>query len=154
MSGRRVSFLAILCASVGVAATSCSQTAGGPGAPPTAELNATPPVVGVGESVRLDAGRSHCADGTTGCISQYEFLFADGSRIHEEDLHFDPLPDEVEAPQPIPTLTLEESEIQHIRRVLSDVQGNVAQAAERLGVPRSSLYQKLKRYGIGPSSES
>lgn len=51
------------------------------------------------------------------------------------------------------TLTLEETEIRHIRRVLQEVDGNVRRAAEKLGVPRSSLYQKLKRYGLHPSAE-
>ncbi|HEX6159691.1 MAG TPA: sigma-54 dependent transcriptional regulator, partial [Thermoanaerobaculia bacterium] len=45
-------------------------------------------------------------------------------------------------------LTLEEMERKHIERVLADEGGRVDRAAERLAVPRSSLYQKLKRYGI------
>ncbi|MFI5105483.1 MAG: helix-turn-helix domain-containing protein, partial [Terriglobales bacterium] len=28
--------------------------------------------------------------------------------------------------------------------------GKVAQAAARLGIPRSSLYQKLRLFGLGP----
>jgi DNA-binding NtrC family response regulator len=47
-------------------------------------------------------------------------------------------------------LTLEETEIRHIRHVLREVDGNVSRAAEKLDVPRSSLYQKLKRYGLRP----
>ena len=45
-------------------------------------------------------------------------------------------------------LTLEQVERRHIERVLLDVRGRVEQAAERLGVPRSSLYQKIKRFGL------
>jgi DNA-binding NtrC family response regulator len=45
-------------------------------------------------------------------------------------------------------LTLEQMERRHIERVLTDEQGRVDRAAERLDVPRSSLYQKIKRYGI------
>ncbi|HEY0143413.1 MAG TPA: sigma-54 dependent transcriptional regulator [Thermoanaerobaculia bacterium] len=45
-------------------------------------------------------------------------------------------------------LTLEEMERRHIERVLADEGGRVDRAAERLGVPRSSLYQKIKRYGL------
>ena len=45
-------------------------------------------------------------------------------------------------------LTLEEVERRHIERVLRQERRNVARAAETLGVPKSSLYQKLKRYGI------
>jgi DNA-binding NtrC family response regulator len=47
-----------------------------------------------------------------------------------------------------PALTLAEMERQHIARVLHEEAGKVAQAAVRLGIPRSTLYQKLKVYGI------
>src|SRR5262245_7806763 len=40
--------------------------------------------------------------------------------------------------------SLKDIEWQHIRQVLSDEGGNVARAAARLRIPRSSLYQKLK----------
>jgi DNA-binding NtrC family response regulator len=43
-------------------------------------------------------------------------------------------------------LTLSQLEKQHIERVLQEEQGHVEKAAKRLGIPRSSLYQKLKRY--------
>jgi DNA-binding NtrC family response regulator len=46
-------------------------------------------------------------------------------------------------------LTLAELERQHIARVLQEESGRVAQAAVRLGIPRSTLYQKIKSYGIG-----
>jgi len=45
-------------------------------------------------------------------------------------------------------LTLEQVERNHIARVLEAEHGYVERAAVRLGVPRSSLYQKIKRYGI------
>jgi DNA-binding NtrC family response regulator len=47
-----------------------------------------------------------------------------------------------------PALTLAELERQHIARVLHEESGKVAQAALKLGIPRSTLYQKLKIYGI------
>lgn len=43
-------------------------------------------------------------------------------------------------------LTLSQLERQHIERVLQEEQGRVERAAVRLGIPRSSLYQKLKKY--------
>jgi DNA-binding NtrC family response regulator len=43
--------------------------------------------------------------------------------------------------------SLKDIEWQHIRQVLSDEGGNVARAAARLRMPRSSLYQKLKVHG-------
>lgn len=48
-------------------------------------------------------------------------------------------------------LTLDELERKHIERVLLLENGKVEQAAKRLGVPRSSLYQKLKKYQIAVS---
>jgi DNA-binding NtrC family response regulator len=42
--------------------------------------------------------------------------------------------------------TLEEVERAHILRMMREESGNVNRAAQRLGVPRSSLYQKLKKY--------
>jgi DNA-binding NtrC family response regulator len=50
-----------------------------------------------------------------------------------------------------PSVTLREAEIQHIERVLRELRGQVPAAAARLGVPKSSLYQKLKTYGIDAS---
>ncbi len=43
-------------------------------------------------------------------------------------------------------LTLAELEQRHIERVLAEENGNVARAAARLGIPKSSLYQKIKKY--------
>ncbi len=48
-------------------------------------------------------------------------------------------------------LTLSELERQHIERVLLEEQGRVEKAARRLGIPRSSLYQKLKKYQLDSS---
>lgn len=45
-------------------------------------------------------------------------------------------------------VTLAEIERQHIARVLNQESGKVTQAAVRLGIPRSTLYQKIKVYGI------
>ena len=43
-----------------------------------------------------------------------------------------------------PAGTLQEVEWQHIQRVLQEEGGSVTRAARRLGIPRSTLYQKLK----------
>jgi transcriptional regulator with GAF, ATPase, and Fis domain len=48
--------------------------------------------------------------------------------------------------------TLAEMEKQHILRVLSACGGNKKQAAECLGIDRSTLYAKLRGYGILPAS--
>jgi DNA-binding NtrC family response regulator len=44
--------------------------------------------------------------------------------------------------------TLEELERSYIQEVLDEVGGRVDVAAGRLGIPRSSLYQKLKKYAL------
>jgi DNA-binding NtrC family response regulator len=60
---------------------------------------------------------------------------ADGSAtVHMADL----VPDH--------SLTLEEMERRHIERVVRLENGSIEQAAVKLGVSRSTLYQKLKRY--------
>jgi len=48
-------------------------------------------------------------------------------------------------------LTLLELEKQHIKRVLQEESGRVEKAAKRLGIPRSSLYQKIKKHQISTS---
>lgn len=48
-------------------------------------------------------------------------------------------------------LTLLEVERQHIEHVLLEEKGSVERTAKRLGVPRSSLYEKLKRHRITTS---
>jgi DNA-binding NtrC family response regulator len=42
--------------------------------------------------------------------------------------------------------TLRDLEWQHISRVLAEEGGNVPRAAQRLGIPRSTMYQKLKQH--------
>ena len=37
---------------------------------------------------------------------------------------------------------------EHIRRVLVEVGGNKSRAAEMLGIPRTSLYHKIRKYGL------
>ena len=44
--------------------------------------------------------------------------------------------------------TLKDVEWQHILRVLAEEAHNVPRAAQRLGIPRSTLYQRLKQQGV------
>jgi len=77
-------------------------------------------------------------------------LLAEGDRVDHEDLHFGA--GQAVGAEPFGShLTLEEVERLHIERVLAEERGRVARAAERLGVPRSSLYERLRRLGIRPS---
>lgn len=45
-------------------------------------------------------------------------------------------------------LTLRDLERQYIEKVLKEEGGRVEDASVRLGIPRSSLYEKIKKYGI------
>jgi len=45
-------------------------------------------------------------------------------------------------------VTLRDAERHHIRKTLNEVDGVIAAAAQRLGVPRSTLFYKMRRLGI------
>jgi DNA-binding NtrC family response regulator len=74
-------------------------------------------------------------------------LLCDDQLIAEHDLQFEraSLADNAFGDM---DATLEEMEKQHIQHVLSGEGWRVDAAARRLKVPRSSLYQKIKRYGL------
>jgi len=78
-------------------------------------------------------------------------LLCDGTTLEPRDLRFE-MPSNGAASGWDTRLTLEELEKLHIERVLQEEHGKVESAARRLGIPRSSLYQKIKRFGI-PSSK-
>ena len=77
-------------------------------------------------------------------------LLSDQKHITLNDLHFDGHA-QVGTPFLDSRLTLLELEKQHIERVLQEERGRVEKAAKRLGIPRSSLYQKLKKHQISSS---
>lgn len=74
-------------------------------------------------------------------------LLSEQKTIGLKDLHFDGRPG-AQTFYPSTDLTLLELERQHIERVMQEENGRVERAAKRLGVPRSSLYEKLKRHRI------
>ena len=74
-------------------------------------------------------------------------LLSEGKTIGLRDLHFDGHAS-VGTPFFDSRLTLIELERQHIERVLNEEGGRVEKAAKRLGIPRSSLYQKIKKHQI------
>jgi DNA-binding NtrC family response regulator len=78
-------------------------------------------------------------------------LLSDQKNITLNDLHFDGHA-QMGAPFLDSRLTLLQLEKQHIERVLQEERGRVEKAAKRLGIPRSSLYQKIKKHQI-PSSK-
>ncbi|MBA2524947.1 MAG: sigma-54-dependent Fis family transcriptional regulator, partial [Pyrinomonadaceae bacterium] len=77
-------------------------------------------------------------------------LLSERKNIRLQDLHFDGHTSR-RASYLDSTLTLNELEKQHIERVLHEEQGRVEKAASRLGIPRSSLYQKIKKYHLNSS---
>ena len=77
-------------------------------------------------------------------------LLSEQKHITLNDLHFDGHA-QMGAPFLDSNLTLLELEKQHIERVLQEERGRVEKAARRLGIPRSSLYQKLKKHQISTS---
>jgi DNA-binding NtrC family response regulator len=82
-------------------------------------------------------------------VLERALLLAEGGALTARDLRFEGGP-----ARPASTdssLTLRDAEIQHIELVLRELRGQVPAAATRLGVPKSSLYQKLKTYGIDAS---
>jgi DNA-binding NtrC family response regulator len=74
-------------------------------------------------------------------------LLSDQQSLSRKDLRFDaalgaePAAENTE-------LSLRELERQHIQQILHKEQGHVESAAKRLGIPRSTLYQKIKQYQI------
>jgi DNA-binding NtrC family response regulator len=77
-------------------------------------------------------------------------LLSGGKEITLKDLQFDGHT-QVGTPFLDTRLTLVELEKQHIERVLQEERGRVEKAAKRLGIPRSSLYQKIKKHQISTS---
>ena len=78
-------------------------------------------------------------------VIERALLLCDRSELHERDLSFD-LYAMADAENDAPTI--DELERRHIMRTLQALGSNVVAASRRLGIPRSSLYRKLKKYGI------
>ena len=57
-------------------------------------------------------------------------------------------------PDPIATTDLETFERKTIRQVLEDTRWNKSRAARRLGLSRTQLYGRMKRYGLDGSTPS
>ncbi len=80
-------------------------------------------------------------------VIERALLFVEGNTLSARDLHFEASPEPAGSSDDL-GLTLQDVEIRHIRRVLEDEHGHVEKAAARLGVPKSSLYEKIRRHGI------
>jgi DNA-binding NtrC family response regulator len=80
-------------------------------------------------------------------VLERALLLSDGLLLERPDLRFEATAVETGAGWDT-HLTLRELERLHIEQVLLEEQGRVESAAKRLGVPRSTLYQKIKEFGI------
>jgi two-component system response regulator HydG len=77
------------------------------------------------------------------CLAQASLLASNGIITPEE------LPPRITGLAPAAGLEQHEREI--IRRTLAQVQGNKKLAAERLGISRTTLYAKMKKYELSAS---
>ena len=70
--------------------------------------------------------------------------------LEDVDEIADPLPDEQPEPEALPfrELTIEDLEREHILQTLDATEWNKTKAAQILGIERSTLDRKLKRYGV------
>jgi DNA-binding NtrC family response regulator len=81
-------------------------------------------------------------------VMERAVLLASGDTIQPRDLRLDQAPEVHADDEDQSRLTFREVQRQHIQRVLTVERWNVARAAERLGITRSSLYNKIKTFGI------
>jgi DNA-binding NtrC family response regulator len=82
-------------------------------------------------------------------VLERAIVLADDKVISENELQFRDIPKPQSYTDKYQDVkTLDELERAHIEVVLARENGRVGLAARRLGVPRSSLYEKLKHYGI------
>ncbi len=68
------------------------------------------------------------------------WLMSDGRRIRREDVTLPDAPGRARGPR-VP-------ERERIRRALSDTDWNVSEVSRILGIPRNTLYRRMKRYGL------
>jgi len=76
-------------------------------------------------------------------VLEHALLFSEHGLLAAKDLRFDRSTQDGPAHS---ALTLAQMERLHIEQVLQEENGHVERAARRLGIPRSSLYQKIKRF--------
>jgi len=77
-------------------------------------------------------------------VLERAMLVCSSAVIRRADLRLGPSGGRPAPVQAATSGTLEEVEWQHIQRVLKEEGGSVGRAARRLGIPRSTLYQRLK----------
>jgi DNA-binding NtrC family response regulator len=83
-------------------------------------------------------------------VMERAVLLASGETIQPRDLRLDYVSGNPECDRDDSQLTFRDAQQQHIQRALTTERWNVARAAMRLGMTRSSLYNKIKTFGIVP----
>ena len=96
--------------------------------------------------IMLFALLSACGAGETNEQQFIKFKVLDHSQI--SGITFTPGPGSGPGQPRMATLNLEEHEKAVISQALREEHGNVSAAAKALGINRSTLYQKMKKYGI------
>ncbi|MFT3926424.1 MAG: sigma-54 dependent transcriptional regulator [Myxococcales bacterium] len=85
-------------------------------------------------------------------VLERALIFCRGDRLEVEALRFSPaFSPTSDPPQATGGDSLEDAERRCVVLALQESDGKVEAAARRLGIARSSLYAKLKRYGLSPS---
>jgi len=85
-------------------------------------------------------------------VLERALLHARDGAIDAGLLHLDRAPKETSTAVEFPfDLPLRELERRHIERALNHHGGHVERAAVMLGMSRSTLYEKIKRYQLGPA---
>jgi DNA-binding NtrC family response regulator len=141
--------------------------------PPLRERREDIPMLARGllEAFGVELGRRglRLADGAEQALQQYAWpgnvrelrnvleraaLLSGRDELRAGDLQFDGPAAPASVPAAADTgLTLAELERRHIEAVLAETGGRVPEAARRLGVARSTLYEKLKRLGLAGGGE-
>ncbi|MGH8489151.1 MAG: sigma 54-interacting transcriptional regulator, partial [Gammaproteobacteria bacterium] len=75
-------------------------------------------------------------------------VLCDGELLRRRDLSFEGDLEATRVEALDSHLTLEQLERRHIEQVLREEQGHVERGAKRLGISRSSLYQKINKYQL------
>ncbi|HEU4521565.1 MAG TPA: helix-turn-helix domain-containing protein, partial [Thermoanaerobaculia bacterium] len=78
-------------------------------------------------------------------VLERAMLLADSAELTTDVLRFDAIRTDAAGSDDMTLASLERA---HVLRVLEGAGGHVERAAVRLGIARSSLYQKLRDYGV------
>ena len=84
-------------------------------------------------------------------VLERAMLLASDGRLTRQDIPLSPLPETGSVSSLPGDLTLEEMERKYVEQVYREEGGRVEPTARRLGIPRSSLYNKLKRWNLSLS---